>query len=66
MELATCPAGESNRARSLISKRVPKASVELSSLDHESIIDELAEREDAFESDEDDKDGRGPLVDDED
>jgi hypothetical protein len=43
-----------------------KASVELSSLDHESIIDELAEREDAFESDEDDKDGRGPLVDDED
>jgi hypothetical protein len=53
MELATCPAGDSNRTQSLISKAAP---VELWSLDHKSIIDELVERAVAFESDEDDKD----------
>jgi hypothetical protein len=66
MELATCPVGESNRAWSLIGKALSKAPVELSSLDYESAIDELAERADALESDEDDRDRRGPFVDDED
>jgi hypothetical protein len=35
MELATCPAGDSNRAQSLIRKALSKAQVEMSSLDHE-------------------------------
>jgi hypothetical protein len=38
MELATCPAGESNRARSLIGKALSKAPVELSSLDHDELF----------------------------
>jgi hypothetical protein len=47
MELATCPAGDSNRAQSLIGKALSKAPVELSSLTTRSIIDELVERADA-------------------
>jgi hypothetical protein len=67
MELATFPAGESNRARSLIRRVLQRrrSTCRLTSLvclDQESIIDELAEREDAFESDEDDKDGQGPTL----
>jgi hypothetical protein len=47
MELATCPAGDSNRAQSLIAKRFQRrrSSCRLSTT--RSIIGELAEREDA-------------------
>jgi hypothetical protein len=55
MELATCPAGDSNRAQTEGSHRQSGAGRAAWSLHHQSIVDELVERA-AFATDEGDED----------
>jgi hypothetical protein len=61
MELATCTAGDSNRAQSLIGKALSKVPVELSSLDHEEHHRRAGGARGRVESDEDDEDEASPT-----